>query len=74
MGKMSTEAIEEDYPYEISEEYCPFCRMEEVTDRDLIYYLLRKLNWDRKHAVSVINKEFKGDYKDFRNQVVKKGI
>jgi len=67
------EAIEEndDYPDEISEKYCPFCSLKEVTDRDLICYLLRKLDWNRKHAASVINKEFKGNYKDFRDWVVR---
>jgi hypothetical protein len=54
----------EEYLYELPSKYCPICNFEEISDKDLLRYLMR--NSLKSDILQEIRERFK-TYEDFRN-------
>ena len=64
--ELSREA-EEISDYEVPNVCCPVCQMQVVTDADMLKYLIKKQNTEKKSLVEQIQGEFNKDYIAFSN-------
>lgn len=61
---------DEDFPYEISSDFCPICQMEYISNSERERYIMKKINMTHKELNEEIKEKFL-TYNEFKNYLEK---